>query len=66
MNLDRAFFGILVAAVPTAFVLYGLVAMGIVGLRKPPEEKESPPSSEPLPPQKITVHRKKQRRRKRN
>lgn len=42
MNPERAIFGIIVFFVPTGAVLFGLLAMGAIYLRKPPPEE--PPS----------------------
>jgi hypothetical protein len=44
MNPERAIFGILVFFVPTGAVLFGLLAMGVVHLRKPPPDE--PPSDQ--------------------
>jgi hypothetical protein len=42
MSPERAIFGIIVFFVPTGAVLFGLFAMGVIYLRKPPPEE--PPS----------------------
>jgi len=39
MSPSHALFGLVVVAVPTAAVLFGLAAMGINHFRKPPQEK---------------------------
>jgi hypothetical protein len=48
MNPDRALFGLIVAVVPTAAIVFGLVSFGIIGLRKqPPAPQDEPKAKRP-------------------
>jgi hypothetical protein len=42
MNPDRALLGIIIAVVPTALIVFGLVSFGIIGLRKQPAPQDEP------------------------
>jgi hypothetical protein len=42
MNPSHALFGLVVVAVPTAAIVFGLVAMGVIHFRKPPAPPRSP------------------------
>jgi hypothetical protein len=49
MSADKVIGSMLIAIVPAAFVLYGLVAFAIVALRKLPDDKKKKTSERPPP-----------------